>query len=150
MLTAAITIVVVTALAAIANGVIMITGGKELLKDALENGGYGRIADADLDLAAQVLGYDSAADVFATRGYVVLATGVGLLLFGLFMTKAATWARIMVTLASVSVMGSSVLVLGDETTPVMAGLAFAGILGAILSIIFTWLPANGRYAKALR
>jgi len=30
----------------------------------------------------------------------------------------------------------------------MAGLAMLAMLGGIVAIVLTWLPANGRYAKA--
>ena len=153
ILTAAISIVVLTALAAIVNGVIIATGGKELIKQALENAGLGGLSDADLDMAARLAGYDSLDGVvstFTTRGYLVAGTGVLLLVFGVLMRKAATFARVLVTVSAALVMVFGLIVLGDETTTTMAGLAMLAILGSILSIIFTWLPANGRYAKALR
>jgi hypothetical protein len=152
MLTAAISIVVVTALAAIVNGVIIITGGKELIKELLEGAGLSGVSDADLDLASQLLGYDSTDDLvsaYTMRGYLVAGAGVALLLFGLCMMKAATWARVLVTISAAGVMVFSGVVLGDETTPVMAGLAMGAILTGILSIIFVWLPPVGRYKKAL-
>ncbi len=152
MVTAAISIVVVTALAAIANGVIIITGGKELFKQLLENAGLNGLTDADLDVASRFLGYDSfdgLISAFTTRGYLVAGAGVVLLLFGLGALKAATWARVMVTISAVAVMIFSVVVIADETNGAMAGLSLLAILGGILSIIFVWLPANGRYKKAL-
>jgi hypothetical protein len=153
LLTAAIGIVVVTALAAIANGVIIAMGGKELIKELLENAGLGDVSDANLDFAAQLAGYESLdgfVSSFTTRGYLVAGAGALLLLFGILMRKAATFARVLVTVSSVLVMVFSLVVLADETNATMAGLAMVAILGGILAIIFTWLPANGRYAKALR
>jgi hypothetical protein len=152
MVTAAITIAVLTALASIANGIILITGGNELLKELLEGAGLSGVTDADLELAAQLLGYDSAnelIDAYFMRGWLVAGAGALLLVFGLCMMKAATWARILVTISSVLVMLFAVVVLADETTPAMAGLALGAILGGILSIIFVWLPPVGRYKKAL-
>lgn len=153
MLTAAITVAVLTALASIANGLILITGGNELLKELLEGAGLSGVTDADLELAAQLLGYDSAndlVDAYFIRGWLVAGAGALLLVFGLCMMKAATWAQILVTISSVLVMLFAVVVLADETTPAMAGLALGAILGGILSIIFVWLPPVGRYRKALR
>lgn len=152
MVTAAIGVAVVTALAAIVNGVIIISGGKELIKELLENAGLTGVSDSDLELASQLLGYDSVdglVSAYTTRGYLVAGAGVALLLFGLCAMKAATWARIMVTISSVAVMLFSVVVLADETTSIMAGLSLLAILTGILSIIFVWLPAVGRYKKAL-
>lgn len=153
LLTATIGIVVVTALAAIANGVMIATGGKELIKELLENAGLGQLSDADLDLASQLAGYDSLdgfVSAFTTRGYFVAGSGVLLLVFGILMRKAAMFARVLVTISSVLVMATGMVVLADETNGTMAGLAMLAILGGILAIIFTWLPANGRYAKAVR
>jgi hypothetical protein len=153
LLTATLSIVVLTALTAIANGVMIAIGGKDLIKQAFENAGLGGLTDADLDLAAQLAGYSSMDDylsTFSMRGYLVAAGGVLLLLFGLLMRKAATWARIMVTISAVLVMVFSMLVLAGDTTGLMAGLSMLAVLGGILSIIFVWLPANGRYAKAVR
>jgi hypothetical protein len=153
MLVATIGIVVVTALAAIVNGIITATGGKELIKQAFENAGLGGLSDADLDVMAQLAGYDSMDDVlsaFTTRGYLLAGCGALLLLFGVLMRKAATFARVMVTISAVFVMVLSLLVLADETTGTMAGLSMLAILGGILSIIFTWLPPNGRYGRAVR
>jgi hypothetical protein len=153
MLTATISIVVLTALAAIVNGAMIATGGKELLKSALENAGLGGLTDGDLDLAAQLAGYDSLdgyLSTFAMRGYLAIAGGAALLLFGLFMMKVATWARVLVTISAALTMIFSFIIVGSDATTAMAGLGMLAVLGAILSIVFTWLPANGRYGKALR
>jgi uncharacterized membrane protein len=153
MLTATLSIVVLTALVSIVNGVMIATGGKDLLKDALENAGLGGLSDADLDLAAQLAGYTSIDDymsTFAMRGYLAIAGGALLLVFGLLMRKAATWARVLVTISAVLMMAFNLVVVAGDTTTTMAGLALLAVLGGILAIIFTWLPANGRYAKAVR
>ena len=153
LLTAAIGVVVVTALAAIANGVIIATGGKDLLTQALENAGLGGLSDADLDLAAQLAGYDSLdgyLNTFAMRGYLVLGGGVLLLLFGILMRKAATWTRVLVTITAVLTMVFSLMVVAGDTTTAMAGLGLLAVLGGIVSIVFVWLPAVGRYGKAVR
>jgi len=153
LLTAAISIVVVTALATIANGVIIATGGKELVTELLKNAGLGDFSGSDLDLLANLGGYESfdgLVSSFTTRGYIVAAGGVILLLLGIFMGKAATWARVLVTIMAPVVMVLGLVVLADLTNGAMAGLSMLALLGGILSIIFTWLPANGRYAKALR
>ena len=153
MVTATISIVVVTALAAIAAGVIIATGGKDLVKQLLEDVAGVSISDAELDAAAQFVGYTSADDfvsTFTTRGYLLAGAGVLLLAFGVAMRKVATWARVLVTISSVGVLLFSMVVMADETTNAMFGLALLAFLGSVLSIIFTWLPANGRYGKALR
>lgn len=152
VLTAAISVIVATALAAIVNGVVIATGGPELVKDILEGSGVpAGLSDADLELAVQLSGYASLDDFMSTfemRGYLSLAGGVALLVFGLLMRKAATWARVLVTVSAVSVMAFSAIIVADETTSLMAGLSLLAILGGVCTIVLTWLPANGRYAKA--
>ena len=153
MLTAAIGIVVVTALAAIVNGIMIATGGKDLVKELLENAVGIGLSESDLDTAASLSGYDGLDGLVSsitTRGYLVAGAGAVLLLFGLLMSKAATYARVLVTISAAAAMIFSLVVIADETTGTMAGLAALAILGGILSIIFTWLPANGRYGKAIR
>jgi hypothetical protein len=148
VLTAAIGVIVVTALAAIVNGVMIATGGTELIKDILVDAG---LSDAELEMAAQLGGYstlDEFVDTFAMRGYLALGGGVALLVFGLLMRKAATWTRVLVTISAALTIVFSLIIVGDETTPTMAGLAMLAMLGGIVAIVLTWLPANGRYAKA--
>jgi hypothetical protein len=153
MLIATISIVVVTALAAIVNGIMIATGGKDLVKELLENAVGIGLSESDLDTAASLSGYDGLdglVSAITTRGYLVAGAGAVLLLFGLLMSKAATYARVLVTISAAAAMVFSLIVLADETTGTMAGLAMLAILGGILAIIFTWLPANGRYGKAVR
>lgn len=152
VLTAAIGVVVAAALAAIVNGIVIATGGPELVKDILEGAGLpAGLTDGDLELAVQLAGYASLDDFMSTfemRGYLSLAGGVALLLSGVLMRKAATWARVLVTVSAVLTTVFSVVIVADETTPLMAGLALLAILGSVVAIVLTWLPANGRYAKA--
>ncbi|HEX6354302.1 hypothetical protein [Actinophytocola sp.] len=150
LLTAAIGIVVVTALASIVNGVMIATGGRELLETVFEEAG---LSAADLEFAVTLSGYDSVDSYLSTfhmRGYLVLAGGALLLLFGLCMTKAATWARVLVTISAALTLVFSLMIIGTDSTATMAALSMLAMLGAILAIIFTWLPANGRYKNALK
>lgn len=153
VLVAAIGVTVVTALAAIVNGVLIATGGKELVKDLLVQAGLPEVSDSDLELFSNLAGYTSVDDVvstFTTRGYLAAGAGAVLLVLGLLMTKAATATRVLVTIAAAFAVVFSLVILADETTTAMAGLAMLAILGAIVTIVFTWLPAIGRYAKAVK
>ncbi len=153
VLVAAVGVAVVTALAAIVNGVLIATGGKELVKDLLVQAGLPEVSDSDLELFSNLAGYTSTDDfvsTFTTRGYLAAGAGAVLLVFGLLMLKAGKAARILVTISAAFTMIFSLVILGDETTTAMAGLAMLAILGGILAIVFTWLPAIGRYAKAAR
>ncbi len=151
VLVAAIGIAIVTALASVVNGIMIATGGTDLVRDLLVQAGMPpEMSDGDLEMAVQIAGYESLDDfvgTFEMRGYLALAAGVALLVFGLLMRKAATWARVVVTIAALGTALFGIVIVGDETTGAMAGLAMLTILGSILAIVFTWLPANGRYAK---
>jgi hypothetical protein len=154
MLVAAVGVVVVTALSAIVNGILIATGGKELVRDLLVQAGLPEdVSEADLEAFAQLAGVwslDVVVSTFSKRGYLAVGAGAALLVFGLLMLKAATWSRVLVTVSAAFAVVFSLVILGDETTTTMAGLAMLAILGAIVSIVLTWLPPIGRYGKALR
>lgn len=153
-LTAAIVVVVMAALAAIVNGIMIATGGSDLIKDILTDAGLpaDMLTDENLESAAVIAGYSSLEEfesTFAMRGYLVLAAGVALIVFGLLMRKAATWARALVTVSALLALAFSGMIIADETTSTMALLAMVTILFGLIAIILTWLPANGRYAKSV-
>ena len=157
-LSAAIGLAVVTAMAAIVNGVIILAGGLDLVKEignellAAELG----VGEAEL---AEVIDFDNpmvnavfaeAASTYETRAYLVLGAGVLLALFGVLMRKAGMAFRVLVTvIAAFTVLFAAVIGL-DAGTTVMIGLAWAAVVGALATIVATWLPANGRYAKSVR
>jgi hypothetical protein len=152
-LTTAIVIAVLTAIASVVNGLLIATGGSDLIKDILADSGLPAeaLTDANLESAVRIAGYTSLDDfesTFAMRGYLALAAGVLLVLFALLMRRAATWARAMVTVSALLALAFGGVIVADETTTTMAMLALVTVLGAVLTLIFTWLPANGRYAKA--
>lgn len=157
-LTAAIGLAVLTAVAAIVNGVIIITGGLDLVKEigseliAAETGvGEAEVAEViDFDNPMVDALFAEAASTYETRAYLVLGAGVLLALFGLLMRKAGMAMRVLVTVtAAVTILFAAVIGL-DAGTTVMIGLAWVAVLGAVVTIVTTWLPANGRYAKTLR
>ena len=152
-LTAAVVVAILTAVASLVNGILIATGGSDLIKDILVDAGLpaSAVTDANLESAVQIAGYTSLDDfesTFAMRGYLALAAGVLLVIFALLMRRAAGWARAMVTVSAVLAMAFAGIIIADETTTTMAMLSLVTFLGAVLSIIFAWLPANGRYAKA--
>lgn len=58
----------------------------------------------------------------------------------------------MVTIAAVATAGFSLLVasIPDDGTDLMVILGWIGVPVALIAVVTTWLPANGRYAKAVR
>lgn len=152
-LTTAIVLATLTAIASIVNGILIATGGSDLIRDILVDSGLPAeaLSDANLESAVIMAGYTSLDDfesTFAMRGYLALGAGVLLVVLALLMRRAAGWARAMVTVAALLALAFGGMIVADETTTTMAMLSLLTILGAVLSIIFTWLPANGRYAKA--
>jgi hypothetical protein len=152
-LTTAIVVTVLTAIASVVNGLIIATGGSDLIRDILADSGLPAeaLTDANLESAVRIAGYtslDEFESTFAMRGYLALAAGVLLVIFALLMRRAATWARAMVTVSALLALAFAGIIIADETTTTMAMLALVTVLGAVLTLIFTWLPANGRYAKA--
>jgi hypothetical protein len=154
-LKAAIILALVTGAAAIANGAMMLSGGAQLAKDLLVKG-VSDLAGVSVDEAKALGGavldaqLKEIENTMHTRAYLVMVAGGLLVLFGLFMFKAATWARVLVILSSVLTLGASTIVVLDVTTSLMSALGWTAFLGAIVTIVMTSLSPNGRYAKALK
>lgn len=157
-LSAAIAVAVLTGLAAIANAVIILTGGMDLVKEVGNKIIANELAipEAEVQSAVDLLGsavdevYAEAQSTFQTRAYLILVAGAALVIFGLLMRKAGTLHRVLVTVsATLAIVFGAVIGL-DAGTSAMIGLAWAAVLGSVLAIVLTWLPANGRYGKAMR
>jgi hypothetical protein len=154
-LMAAIVVAVLAGLAAVVNGVTMLAGGAELAKDVMAEG-LADIAGVTVEEVRATmgdtlgLGLDELQGRIEFKAYIVLVFGAALLLFGVFMRNAATWARVMVTISAVLAAGFSTVIAADVVTPMMKGLGWAAVVGGLLAIVLTWLPANGRYAKAVK
>lgn len=156
-LTAAMGAVILSGVAAIATAVVILAGGLDLVKE-LGN-----------DLAAKELGVSAAEaqetltnlglpmedlytewqSTFQTRAYLMLVLGAAMVVFGLLMRKAATWARVLVTIVAVLTAGFGFVVATDVASTMMLALAWVAVLAGLVGIILTWLPANRRYAKAI-
>jgi hypothetical protein len=147
-----------TALAAIADAVIILTGGLDLVKEvgneilAAELGVSQAEVAETLDFAGPVVDevYAEALSTFQTRAYLVLACGAALLVFGLLMRRAATAFRVLVTVASALTILFAAVIATDAGTTAMLGLGWAAVVGGLVTVAVTWLPANGKYAKAVR
>jgi hypothetical protein len=157
-LMAAIGAAAVAGLAAIINGVMIIAAGPDIMIDiAAKIAGVSRSElESSLGGAAGVDELKSAAEsdynIIKNRAVAVLICGVLLLAAGLLMRKAALWARILVTLFGLATAGFSLLIASksDEGTTMMIVLGWLALLIAVVAIITSWLPANGRYAKSAR
>jgi hypothetical protein len=154
-LKAAIILALVTGVAAIANGAMMLAAGAQLAKDLVVktvSDLTGTTVDEAKELGGSFLQsqLDEIEKTMQTRAYLVIVSGVALVLFGLLMNKAATWTRVLVIISSVLVLGSSTIIVLDVTTSMMSALGWAAFLGSIVTIVMTSLSPNGRYAKALK
>jgi hypothetical protein len=152
-LLAAVAISVISGLAALTNGVLMLTGGAKLAADMAAQS-LADIAGVSVEEARATAGLalDAALgevqSTIETRAYIAIVFGGALALFGFLMRNAATYARVLVTITAVLAAGISMIVALDVSTSLMAGLAWVAVLGSLISIVMTWLSPNGRYAKA--
>lgn len=148
---------VVAALAAIINGVMIVadTAGIAIQIIAEETGVAASEVEAQLGGAEAVKAALQETDdyqILRTRAFAVLISGALLLIFGLLMRKGALWARILVTISALATAGFSLLIAlkPDEGTSLMVILGWVGVLVSLIALVTAWMPANGRYAKALR
>jgi hypothetical protein len=139
-------------LAALVNGIMIVAGGEGLAKDIAINV-LAREAGVSVDRVkessiAVEIGGAKIHEILEGRGYIVLVGGALVLLFGLFMMKAALWARIMVTISALLPAAMSYVIATDDGTTLMIALGWVAVVASALAIVLAWLPANGRYAKA--
>jgi len=159
-LKAAIAFILVVALGNIVNALLVIAKGTDLIRDELSDlaetlgagaeivGITANMTDEDLDALAALTGesLESLQSSLNTKAYVTIVFAAVLLLFGLFMRKAATWARVMVTIFTAIALVLGLLLEKDD---IMVFVNLAVFVAAILTFVFTWLKPVGRYGKAL-
>lgn len=158
-LTAAIGVAVVSGLSAIGSGIIILAGGLQLIKDlgnkiiAKELG----MTEEEVSAALSLVGdqadslFKEAQETYQNRAYIVLVVGGLLLVSALLMHKAATWARVLVTLtALLTGIVAGLIATVDPATTMMLILCWLAVVGSLAAIVLTWLPANRQYAKSLR
>jgi hypothetical protein len=158
-LLAAIGAAAVAGLAAIINGAMVIVTGPDIMIDiAAKAAGLSR-SEMETSLGGGAQGVESfkslAADdyqILKTRAWAALICGALLLIFGVLMRKAALWARILVTLSALATAGFSLLTAtrSDEGTVLMITLGWIAVLISVVAVVTAWLPANFRYARAVR
>ncbi|MEI5099697.1 hypothetical protein RB200_15340 [Streptomyces sp. PmtG] len=90
---------------------------------------------------------ERAGTLSARAGFAIL-TAVALLVFTLCVRKkAATWARVCITVSGVIALFPHVLVLGDYEPETVMAFSFVALLAALVAVVCCWLPATGRYAR---
>ncbi|MEU9113961.1 hypothetical protein AB0D04_19790 [Streptomyces sp. NPDC048483] len=160
-LTTLLVVTVLSAVSAFVGAVISFAGGTEFadqnLKDAIAQdpekiglpaGTTAKTVFGDGALWKSLV--EERQDQLVNRAVMAVVIGALLLLFALFARKAATWARVMITIMSVVVLLAHILIAGDYPPDSLLLTSMVAMLTALVAIVFSWLPANGRYAKQLK
>jgi hypothetical protein len=146
---------VVSALAAIVDGVLFFVGGRDLALDvAAETIAVitGASADSVKADGGALLGaaLDEVQGTLQVRGGVAIFFGVVLLVCGLLSLRGAIWARVLLTLAALGNAGIAVRIATDVegSTAAIRGVGWLAVVTALVVVVLAWLPAINRYAKA--
>ncbi|RKN08682.1 hypothetical protein [Streptomyces radicis] len=103
-------------------------------------------AEGELDALTALL-VDERESELAALGAFLILVAVPLLVCVLLSLKAATWARVLVTLtASGTLLAFLAVTAGDTRGALVAAGAF-GALATVATLIACWLPATNRYAR---
>ncbi|HKS44749.1 MAG TPA: hypothetical protein VJT49_06455 [Amycolatopsis sp.] len=151
-LTAALVLAAGAALAAIVDGILFITGAHDVAVSGLQEAA-GSTMDSLRQLGGDELVDETVNQVVSTlntRAYVTIVAAVLLLVFGLLSAKAATWARVLTTISAAAVLVMGLRLFSDIGTGLMQGLGALAAVLALGTIVVVWLPANARYAKAVK
>lgn len=154
-LLAAVGVAVVSAVAAIVEGVLFFAGGRDLATDlaakaiATITGETAESVKADGGalLAASV---DEVQNTLQARAIVAVVFGVLLLIVALLMLGGSTWSRVLVTIAGLLNAGVSLRIATDAEggTGAIIGSAWLAVATGVIVVVLAWLPANNHYAKA--
>ncbi|GAA4546222.1 hypothetical protein [Amycolatopsis samaneae] len=155
VLFAALGVGLLSALAAIVDGVIIMSGGRDLAADlaakvvASVTGGSAETIKAKGGMLFDAA-VEQAQSSLQVRGVVAIVFGILLLVCVALMQGAAVWARVLVTLTAVLNALIALRVATDDEggTGAMQGVAWLAVATAIVAIVLAWLPTNHRYAKA--
>ncbi|MFJ9850794.1 hypothetical protein [Streptomyces sp. NPDC101150] len=158
-LTALLAITVLSAVSAFVGAILVFAAGKDgaeqNIMDASKD--HPDILGGDTIAAIKSLGpriWDEAVSerysTLSMRAGMAAFFGLCLLAFGLSARNGATWARVLITISSVLALFPHILIAGDyEPDPVFLT-SLVAMLSAVVAIVVSWLPPNGRYAKALQ
>ncbi|MCR6481572.1 hypothetical protein M8542_01970 [Amycolatopsis sp. OK19-0408] len=148
-------VAVVSALAAIVDGVLFFTGGRDMAAGvAAETIASITGASADAVRADGGALFEAALDevqsTLAVRGGVAVFFGVVLLFWGLLALRGAVWVRVLLTLAALTNAGVALRLATDIEggTAAIRGVAWLTLATALLVVVLAWLPPVNRYAKA--
>ena len=156
---AALIATLVSVAAGVATAITVYAGGTDMVKSLLSDPDVqARLGlSDDLVNAAKELGgdlfqqvLDQAYGSLSARATFALVLAGLLLVFAVFARRAALWARILITVVGLAAIGLQVRVVTDIATGSMKLFGLLIIASTLVAVVLWWLPANGRYAKALK
>ncbi|AJT68129.3 hypothetical protein T261_6517 [Streptomyces lydicus] len=157
-LTATVVVTVLSAVSAFVGAILVYAGGKEGAEQNIVDvsKAHPEILGGETISAVKSLGahywQEAVSERYSTlsaRAGIAIFFGLCLLVFGLCARNGATWARVLITISSVLALFPHILIAGDyEPNPVFLT-SLAAMLTAVVAIVVSWLPPNGRYAKQL-
>ncbi|MGA6162828.1 hypothetical protein [Amycolatopsis magusensis] len=152
----------VSALSAAAGAVLVFAGGAELAAENVRSvfdqlapelglpSGMGAAEAEELSGALWQGMIDSRTSSLAARGGFAVFLAVWLLVAALCASKAATWARVLITIGSVLVVLTHLLIIADYPPGAVGPLGWVAVATGLAAVVLCWLPANNRYARAAK
>ncbi|MFJ9780758.1 hypothetical protein ACIRSS_14310 [Amycolatopsis sp. NPDC101161] len=148
-------VAVLSALAAIVDGVLYFVGGRDLALDvsartiASITGTSADSVKADGGALLQAAA-DEVRSTLQVRGGLAVFFGVVLLVWGLLALRGAAWVRVLLTLAALANAGVALRLATDIEggTAAIRAVAWLVVVTGLAAAVLSWLPAVNRYAKA--
>ncbi|WP_246256821.1 hypothetical protein [Amycolatopsis anabasis] len=151
---------VAAALAAVVGAVLVFAGGRDLATTNLNEAMDKLLPDMGLPEGMSTedvkglsgLLWDAAIDermaTLVARAGFALFFAAWLLIFGLCALKAATWARVLITVGAVLALLPHLLIISDYSPASVSATSWAAMALGLIALVLCWLPPNNRYAKA--
>ncbi|WP_307795863.1 hypothetical protein [Amycolatopsis sp. 195334CR] len=149
------------AVSAMAGAAVVLTGGAELAAENVRSVfdqlapefGLSGMSAADVQELSGPLWQemiDSRTTSLAARGVIAAFFALWVLGFALCAGKAATWARVLVTIGSVLLVLTHLLIVSDYPPGAVGPLGWVAVATGLAAVVLCWLPANNRYARAAK
>ena len=147
-------VAVLSALAAIVDGVLYFTGGRDMALDvaaetiASITGASADSIKADGGALLQAAS-DEVLSTLQVRGGLAVFFGVVLLVWALLALRGAVWVRVLLTLVALANAGLALRLATDVEggTAAIRGVAWLVLATGLVAVVLSWLPPINRYAK---
>ncbi|MCG5216767.1 hypothetical protein [Streptosporangium sp. KLBMP 9127] len=146
-------LIVVAALSGIGALVVILSGGKEMLRPVLDEilkrelAGTG-VGAGDLGGALVEAALADAYGTLAARGYIFTFVGVIFLLLAAFIWGRRNWARITFSIFSLIGLGLWLLDLADDGPGILKALDGVALVATLVAIVLIWLGPSNRAVRA--